>query len=211
MFGQFYLDFLPNWLSRILILQEIERSYRRVVRKHENWYFTKPHLPSIVSNVHADEYREPLWFNPRPIEQECLFNCDTFWDRIIATLLISGEFSRTPILRSMHFIFAWYLGATHSLCIVSLPVITCQLQAPSRRLTAIRGNSSQYDVARISIDCCCFFVRAFAARSSYLNGRDSIIAFTQKSRRLIRRVLVYVLATCGKSLTVCGKHCVTFR
>lgn len=50
------------------------------------------------------------------------------------------------------------ISEIYSPCIVSLPVITCQLQTPSRQLTAIRGNSSQYDVARIPIDWCCFFL-----------------------------------------------------
>lgn len=93
--GQSYLGFLIDYHGF-----QVYRKLRDLIgassmRKHENWYFTKLHLPSIVSNVHANEYREPLWFNPRPIKQECLFYRDTFQGWIIATLLISAGFSHS--------------------------------------------------------------------------------------------------------------------
>lgn len=73
-------------------------------------------------------------------------------------IIVMFEFLRrlcAPIYVS---IFLDISSEIHSPCIVSLSVITCQLQTPSRQLTAIRGNSSQYDVARIPIDWYCFFL-----------------------------------------------------
>lgn len=157
------------------------------MRKHENWSFTKLYLCSIVSNVDANEYQI---LNPRPSNRFSFFNCIAFRE------CNSDAWIFATSLRSyLRFNFPQYLGATHSPCIVSLPVITCQLQAPSRRLTAIRGNSSQYDVARIFIDWCCFLLarirREIIARKIE-RKRVNNFAFTQKYRRLIRRVLAYV-------------------
>lgn len=108
------------------------------------------------------------------------------------TVIVTFEFLRhfcAPIYVSIFL----DISEIYSPCIVSLPVITCQQQTPSRQLTAIRGNSSQYDVARIPIDWCCFFLARIRREIiAHKIEREPIIAFTQKFRRLIRRVLAYV-------------------
>jgi len=128
-------------------------------------------------------------------------------------LLILVKFSHSLILNARCVLTLLDISAQLiSLCIVSLPVITCQLQAPSPltygdpwEFIAVWRSTYLHRLPFVAFSCA-HSPRDHRTRDVKSSGRESIIAFTQKSRRLIRRVLAYVLATRGKSLMVCGKR-----
>jgi len=68
--GQSYLGFLPNWLSRIPSLQEIERSYRREWWESMEIDISRSYIFPRSYRMFTPMNTGNLWFNPKPIKQE---------------------------------------------------------------------------------------------------------------------------------------------